>query len=77
VTSVYKRPPPGERGAREEAKAADIPLRLTGSLGNLKIRPDLEALAKDRLRQEVDKQLQGKGDALKQLGDKLKGLLRH
>jgi AsmA protein len=78
VTSVYKRPPPGERGAREGAKAADIPLRLTGSLGNLKIRPDLEALAKTRLRQEVDKQLQqGKGEALKQLGDKLKGLLRH
>jgi len=77
VTTVYKRPPPGERGAREAAKAADIPLRLTGSLGNLKIRPDLEALAKARLRQEVDKQLQGKGDTLKQLGDKLKGLLRH
>jgi AsmA protein len=77
VTSVYKRPPPGAHGAREGAKAADIPLRLTGSLGNLKIRPDLEALAKAGLRQEVDKQLQGKGDALKQLGDKLKGLLRH
>jgi AsmA protein len=77
VTSVYKRPSPGARGAREDAKAADIPLLLTGSLGNLKIRPDLEALAKARLRQEVDKQLQGKGDALKQLGDKLKGLLRH
>lgn len=75
VTSVYKRPP-AERGAREGAKAADIPLRLTGNLGNLKIRPDLEAFAKARLRQEVDKQLQGK-DALKQLGDKLKGLLRH
>ena len=75
VTSVYKRRPPGGRG--EDAKAADIPLRLTGSLGNLKIRPDLEALAETRLRQEVNKRLQGKGDALKQLGDKLKGLLRH
>ena len=75
VTSVYKRPAPGARGG--DAKAADIPLRLTGNLGNLKIRPDLEALAEARLRQEVDKRLQGKGDALKQLGDKLKGLLRH
>src|SRR6185437_14114335 len=75
VTSVYKRPPPGARGG--DAKAADIPLRLTGNLGNLKIRPDLEALAEARLRQEVNKRLQGKGDALKQLGDKLKGLLRH
>ncbi len=75
VTSVYKRPRPGVRGG--DGKAADIPLRLTGNLGNLKIRPDLEALAEARLRQEVDKRLQGQGDALKQLGDKLKGLLRH
>jgi AsmA protein len=92
VTSVYKRPPPGQRGANGGTKAADIPLRLTGNLGNLKIRPDLEALAAARLRQEVDKRLKplmgqpdtgrpdmgrGKGDALKQLGDKLKDLLRH
>ncbi len=80
MTTVYKEPAPRAHGG--DAKAADIPLRVTGNLGNLKIRPDLEALAEARLRQEVDKRLQPQrgqrqGDALKQLGDKLKGLLRH
>jgi AsmA protein len=73
VASVYKLPR-GASGAQE--KAADIPLRLTGNLGNLKIRPDLEALAAARVRQEVNDRLQGKQDELrKKLGDKLKDLL--
>jgi len=87
IASVYEVPPPGARGAQGDAKVADIPLKLTGNLGNLKIHPDLEALAAAKVRQEVSKRLQpgmgqpemgqGKGDTLKQLGDRLKSLLGH
>jgi len=77
IASVYDAPPTGARGAQGDAKIADIPLMLTGNLGNLKIRPDLEALAAAKVRQEVSKRLQGKGDTLKQLGDRLKSLLGH
>ena len=73
VASIYKLPPGGAQG---NGKVADIPLLLTGNLGNLKIRPDLEALAAARVRQEVNDRLQGKQDELrKKLGDKLKDLL--
>ena len=73
VASIYKLPPGGAQG---DGKVADIPLLLTGNLGNLKIRPDLEALAAARVRQEVNDRLRGKQDELrKKLGDKLKDLL--
>src|SRR5262249_31830854 len=76
VASVYKLPPAQVSGAQGNAKVADIPLLLTGNLGNLKIRPDLEALAAAKVRQEVNDRLQGKQDELrKKLGDKLKDLL--
>jgi AsmA protein len=78
VTSVYKMPPAGTSGAGGNTKAADIPLLLTGNLGNLKIRPDLEALAAAKVRQEVNDRLQGKSDDLrKKLGEKLKNLFGH
>jgi AsmA protein len=78
VASVYKLPPSGAQGTQGNTKVADIPLLLTGNLGNLKIRPDLEALAEARVRQEVNDRLQGKQDELrKKLGDKLKSLLGH
>jgi AsmA protein len=59
-----------------DKKAADVPLLLSGNLENLKIRPDLEALAAAKVRQEVNDRLQGKKDELrKKLGDKLRDLL--
>lgn len=61
-----------------DKKAADVPLLLTGSLENLKIRPDLEALAAAKVRQEVNDRLQGKQEELrKKLADKLRDLLGH
>ena len=69
TVSLYK---PGDK------KAADVPLLLSGNLENLKIRPDLEALAAARVRQEVNDRLQGKQEELrKKLGDKLRDLLGH
>ena len=50
---------------------ADIPLNITGTTSSPNVRPDLEALAKARVQQEID---QHKGEIQQKLQDKLKGL---
>jgi AsmA protein len=58
----------------EELKEAEIPVRVSGTLDDLKIRPDLEGLAKARAKQEIEKrkdELQDK--ALDKLSDWLGG----
>lgn len=76
VLSAYKLPPSGSGGPPGDAKLADVPLRVSGSLDNLEVRPDLEALAAAKVRQEVNDRLQGKSQELrKKLGDKLRDLL--
>ena len=52
---------------------ADIPLNITGTTTSPNVRPDLEALAKARVQQEID---QRKGELQQKLQDKLKGLFR-
>ncbi len=73
---VPSSPSQGAAGSGELAdlKAAEVPIRITGSLGAMKVRPDIEGLA----RQEARGQLQRKTDELKQkLGEKLKDLFGH
>jgi AsmA protein len=50
---------------------ADIPLNITGTTTHLSIRPDLEAMAKARVQQELDKH---KDEIQQKLMDKLKGV---
>jgi AsmA protein len=50
---------------------ADIPLNITGTTSSPNVRPDLEALAKARVQQEIDRH---KGEIQQKLQDKLKGL---
>jgi len=76
VASIYKVPPQGAGSELADLKAADVPLQLTGTLDDVKVRPDIEALAKTRLRQEVTKKL-GSPEVQKKLGEKLKGLFGH
>jgi AsmA protein len=55
-----------------------VPVRVTGSLGDPSIRPDLEAMVKAAVQQKVDEKKKELEDKLRdQLGDKLKGLLGH
>jgi AsmA protein len=61
---------PGAKGATG-ATLADIPLNITGTTTNLSVRPDLEAMAKARVQQELDKH---KDEIQQKLSDKLKGL---
>ena len=60
----------GAPTSMEELKEAEIPVRVSGTLDDLKIRPDLEGLAKARAKQEIEKrkdELQDK--ALDKLSD--------
>jgi AsmA protein len=52
---------------------ADIPLTITGTTTSPTVRPDLEALAKARVQQELD---QHKGEIQQKLLDKLKGVFK-
>lgn len=79
VTSVNKVPASGDRAAAGSGLDAlgtvEVPLTITGTVSSPTVRPDIEALAKGRLGQEVKEKA---GDLVKKnLGDKLKGLLGH
>src|SRR5882762_1154182 len=78
VTSVNKLPAAGsspDRGAGgglDALASVEVPLTITGTLSSPTVRPDIEALAKGKLGQEVQ---QKAGDLVKKkLGDKLKDL---
>ncbi len=77
VTSVSKGS--ADRGAvgggLDALSSVEVPLTITGSLSSPTVRPDIEALAKGKLGQEVQKKA---SDLVKKkLGDKLKDLLGH
>jgi AsmA protein len=74
VTEVYKLP----EGDAEMAdlKAAEIPVTITGTMADMKVRPDVEGYLKARFKKEVDKKVDEKKEELRRkLGDKLKGIL--
>jgi AsmA protein len=50
---------------------ADIPLNITGTTSSPTVRPDLQALAKAQIQQQLD---QHKGEIQQKLMDKLKGV---
>ncbi len=53
---------------------ADVPVSITGTLTDPKVKPDVQGMAKARVRQELDKH---KDELKKKLEDKLKGLFGH
>jgi AsmA protein len=76
AAEVYKIPPEGAGGEMADLKALEIPIAVTGTLADMKVRPDVADLIKARLRKEVDKHLDKKKDELKKkLGDKLQDIL--
>jgi AsmA protein len=76
VTEIYKLPE-GD-ASMTDLKAAEIPVTITGTLADMKVRPDVEGYLKSRFKKEVDKKVDEKKEELrKKLGDKLKGILGH
>jgi AsmA protein len=76
VTSVNELPAGSTGGGGLNAlRSVDVPLTITGTLSSPTVRPDIEALAKGKLGQEVQ---QKAGELVKKkLGDKLKDLFGH
>ncbi|MEP7243054.1 MAG: AsmA family protein [Gammaproteobacteria bacterium] len=78
VTEVYKLPDEPSASGLAELKAAELPITITGTLADMKVRPDVEGYLKARFKKKVDEKVDAKKEELKRkLGDKLKGLLGH
>jgi AsmA protein len=72
--TILNEAPTAVGGAGTAGKTlADIPLTITGTTTSPNVRPDLEALAKARIQQELD---QHKGEIQQKLLDKLKGVFK-
>jgi len=65
---LYRIPPEGAGAEMQDMKAAEIPVRLSGTLADMKVRPDYEAYAKSQAKQQVE-------DKKQELSDKLKDKL--
>lgn len=78
VAAVNKLPAgnaPAGGGGLDALSAVEVPLTITGTVSSPTVRPDIEALAKGKLGQEVQ---QKAGELVKKkLGDKLKDLFGH
>jgi len=78
VAAVNKVPAgnaPAGGGGLDALGAVEVPLTITGTMSSPTVRPDIAALAKGKLGQEVQ---QKAGDLVKKkLGDKLKDLFNH
>jgi AsmA protein len=74
TTEVYKLPA-NEEAQLADLKAAEIPVTITGTLADMKVRPDVEGYLKTRFKKKVDEKVEEKKEELKKkLNDKLKGL---
>ena len=69
--TVYKEAPTAAAGSANVL--IEVPLNVTGTTNKLNVRPDLEAMARSRAQQELDKH---KGELRQKLMDKLKGILK-
>jgi AsmA protein len=70
-TLVRQVPASGSGATLGSLRSIEIPVTVTGSVQNYKVRPDLAGMAKGRARQEVEQQKDRLKDKLK---DKLKDL---
>ncbi len=73
VAKILKAPPDEKNSDLTKLALADIPVTVTGSMSNPKVRPDLEGIARAKLQQKVDEK---KDELKKKLGDKLQDLFR-
>ena len=67
-TNLYKIPPENAGADMQDMKAAEIPVRVSGTLADMKVRPDFDALVKAETKQQVE-------EKQKELTDKLKDKL--
>lgn len=71
VTATVLKAPPGADEGLAELQLASIPVKITGTFDDPRIRPDLEGLARQRLKQELNKRTDEIKDKVR---DRLRGL---
>jgi AsmA protein len=76
TATVLKIPREGAEADAQDLVDAQIPVRITGSLSDPKVRPDLEGYLKNEVKQRVEQERGKVEQKVKdKLGDKLKDLL--
>lgn len=71
--NLYRIPAEGAGSEMQDMKAAEIPVRVSGTLADLKVRPDYEAYAKSEAKQKVEEKKEELTDKLKDKLDKWLG----
>jgi hypothetical protein len=73
---VFRLPPEGEGAELADLRAARIPIVITGTLEDPKVRVDLGSMVRERARSEVREQVEERTEELrKRATDRLKDLL--
>lgn len=72
VKTTVLKAPPGADGDLAGLALAEIPIGITGTLDAPKVRPDLEGIAKARVKQEIEKR---KDEVKEKIQDRLRDLL--
>jgi AsmA protein len=71
LTAVVVDPPAQGAGAElADLKSLEIPIRVTGTLADIKVRPDLDALVKSKVKSEVAEKIEEKKEDLRKSLDK-------
>ncbi|MET0280397.1 MAG: AsmA family protein [Steroidobacteraceae bacterium] len=77
INAAVLKAPPGGEAQLGELERASIPVRVSGTLTEPKIRPDLAGLARERVKQEVEKRREEVEDKVKdKVRSKLQDLLK-
>lgn len=71
--NLYRIPPEDAGAEMEDLKAAEIPVRVSGTLEQMKVRPDFDTLAKAQVKEKVEEQKKELTDKLKDKLDKWLG----
>ncbi len=69
-TNLYRIPPENAGAEMQDLKAAEIPVRVSGTLADMKVRPDFDAFAKAQAKEKVEEKKQELTEKLKDKLDK-------
>jgi AsmA protein len=76
TAEVYRIPAEGAGAEMGDLKALEIPMTITGTLAEPKVRPDLDALVKQRVKEKVKEEVEEKKEEVKKrITDKLRDLI--
>lgn len=76
LNTTVQKIPPQDTGQAQDLAGLTVPVRITGTLDNMKVRPDVTGYVKEKAQQRLQEEKQKAEEKLKEkLQDKLRGLL--